>query len=248
MRSCSPCSPFPLLAPSAAAAARSEFFGIVQIATLDIQDLQGMSDARVRTDRFVLKWGWVQPNPGSFDWDSADQFIGELAYHRIRAVPSVWGNPAWLAGLRIDSTDRRAAGRGGVADPPPGAGGALRAARHLLGQRLPPAVRPGAEPLPIQSWQIWNEPNLQKYFAPNPSPGKYARLLQISQRRDQEQGPEGTRRARRNAKPRRRGRLGLPQGTSTRWPGSRTGSTPLPCTRTGPRSTSSGRTSRGSAR
>ena len=37
-----------------------------------------------------------------------------------------------------------------------------------------------ATPLPIQSWQIWNEPNLKKFFAPEPSPGKYARLLQIS--------------------------------------------------------------------
>ena len=37
-----------------------------------------------------------------------------------------------------------------------------------------------AKPLPITSWQIWNEPNLKKYFAPNPSPGQYARLLQIS--------------------------------------------------------------------
>src|SRR5581483_1787562 len=37
-----------------------------------------------------------------------------------------------------------------------------------------------AVPLPITSWQIWNEPNLKKYFAPYPSPGQYARLLQIS--------------------------------------------------------------------
>ena len=37
-----------------------------------------------------------------------------------------------------------------------------------------------ATALPVQSWQIWNEPNLKKYFAPYPSPGKYARLLQIS--------------------------------------------------------------------
>ena len=34
-----------------------------------------------------------------------------------------------------------------------------------------------ATELPITSWQIWNEPNLKKYFAPYPSPGQYARLL-----------------------------------------------------------------------
>ena len=41
-----------------------------------------------------------------------------------------------------------------------------------------------ATPLPIQSWQIWNEPNLKKYFTPgenvNQSAQKYAELLQIS--------------------------------------------------------------------
>jgi hypothetical protein len=37
-----------------------------------------------------------------------------------------------------------------------------------------------AKPLPIESWQIWNEPNLKKYFAPSPSVEQYARLLQIS--------------------------------------------------------------------
>ena len=31
------------------------------------------------------------------------------------------------------------------------------------------ATEPEAKPLPIQSWQIWNEPNLSKYFAPEPS-------------------------------------------------------------------------------
>ncbi len=54
-----------LLVPSTAGAAvRSEFFGIVQTATLDNQDMNEMAAARVRTNRFVLHWGWVQPDPG----------------------------------------------------------------------------------------------------------------------------------------------------------------------------------------
>ncbi len=39
---------------------------------------------------------------------------------------------------------------------------------------------PHATPLPIQAWQIWNEPNLSKFFAPYPSPTEYAQLLRIS--------------------------------------------------------------------
>jgi hypothetical protein len=38
-----------------------------------------------------------------------------------------------------------------------------------------------AKPLPVQFWQIWNEPNLRKYFAPTGGGAqKYAQLLQIS--------------------------------------------------------------------
>jgi hypothetical protein len=170
-----------LLVPSTSGAVRSEFFGIVQIATLDNQDIDQMAAARVRTNRFLLKWGWVQPNNGStYHWGPLDAFVGRLAIQRIRVVPAVWGNPDWLAGS--GST------------PPIGGPAAENAWRNFL-KALVARYRPGgtywttvyrqrygpsAKPLPIQSWQIWNEPNLQKYFAPTPSPGKYARLVQIS--------------------------------------------------------------------
>ena len=39
---------------------------------------------------------------------------------------------------------------------------------------------PNAKPLPIQTWQIWNEPNLKKFFVPYPSAKKYGQLLKIS--------------------------------------------------------------------
>jgi hypothetical protein len=173
-----------MLAPfTASAATRSEFFGIVQGPTLDDQDFQGMTAARIRTNRFVLRWGWVQPRGRySFDWESADRFFGELAWHGIRAVPSIWGNPDWLPGSSstppVFGTQAEQAWRAFlraivVRYGPSGifwrAGGPYR-------QRY----GPNATPLPIQSYQIWNEPNLKKFFAPAPSTGKYARLLQIS--------------------------------------------------------------------
>jgi hypothetical protein len=170
-----------LLAPSTAAAARSEFFGIVHGPTLDNRDLSEMMEfGRIRTDRFVLNWGWVQPNRGSFRWSSADRFIGELASHGIRLVPSLWGNPDWVAGT--------------PATPPVGGTASEQAWRSFLQALVTRYGRggtywangyrqrygAGATPLPIQSWQIWNEPNLKKFFAPSPSPTKYARLVRIS--------------------------------------------------------------------
>src|SRR5262249_38094495 len=39
---------------------------------------------------------------------------------------------------------------------------------------------PGAAPLPIHTWQVWNEPNLAAYFSPRVSVPLYADLLRIS--------------------------------------------------------------------
>ena len=78
-----------------------------------------------------------------------------------------------------------------MAGLPQGGGGALRAGRHLLGARpYHQQYGAGATPLPIQSWQIWNEPNLAKYFAPQPSVSEYARLLEISQAAIRGQDPQ----------------------------------------------------------
>jgi Glycosyl hydrolase catalytic core len=171
-----------LLAASSAAAqtVRTEFFGVVQGPTLDDTDMQTMKNLRIQTDRFLLNWGWVEPGNGVYKWGPADLFIGNLAAHGIRAVPSVWGNPSWVAGS--SST------------PPIGGAQAQQQWRNFL-KVLAARYGPGgtywttfyhqqygasAVPLPITSWQIWNEPNLKKYFAPKPSPGQYARLLQIS--------------------------------------------------------------------
>ncbi len=105
-------------------------------------------------------------------------------------MPFVWGNPGWVAGSPATPPLESTADRQAWTDFLDGGGGALRTGRQLLGQRLPPAVRTNATPLPIQSWQIWNEPNLAKFFAPSPSPGKYAQLLRISHDAIKSQDPQ----------------------------------------------------------
>ncbi len=83
-------------------------------------------------------------------------------------MPSVWGNPNWIAGS--SST------------PPIGGTVSQQAWRTFLkalvqrygpggeywGARYHQQFGANATPLPVTSWQIWNEPNLKKYFAPSP--------------------------------------------------------------------------------
>ncbi len=179
-----------LLAPSAASGAiRTEYFGIVQgqfdvEGQLDDQDLQGMQSARIRTDRFELSWKSLEPTKGTFRWAGSDHFIGALASHGIRALPFIWKSPRWVA----SSTST-----------PPLDSAADQEAWQTFLQALVARYGPGgtywrnryrqdygasATPLPITSWQIWNEPNLRKFFDPGGTDAqlapKYGALLRIS--------------------------------------------------------------------
>jgi Glycosyl hydrolase catalytic core len=173
-----------LFAASPAEAARTEFFGIAQGRELDGQDLDGMKASRVQTDRFMIPWYAVQPSQRTIDWSGMDRIVGGLASHGIRPVPFVWGSPSWV--------------RPGPSRPPVGTTFAETAWQNFLKAAVARYGSTGsywangyrqrygasATPLPIQSWQIWNEPNLQKYFDPGGTSAegisKYARLVKIS--------------------------------------------------------------------
>jgi Glycosyl hydrolase catalytic core len=174
----------PLCAAPMASAAGTEFYGIAQ-GTLDAQDYAGMQAAKVHTERFLMRWRSVEPTKGSFNWTDTDNFIGQLASHGIRPLPFLWGSPSWV-------------GNGALAQPPVGSLTDQTAWRDFL-TRAVSRYGPGgtywgapyhskygasATPLPVQSWQIWNEPNLKKFFTPGAqvaqSAQKYANLVKIS--------------------------------------------------------------------
>ena len=93
-----------------------------------------------------------------------------LARNPVRAL-RCWGNPDWVPGSGSTPPLGGTATQNAVADPPAGARRPLRARRRLLeGARTTSSSEPTPSPLPIQSWQIWNEPNLKKFFAPYPRP------------------------------------------------------------------------------
>jgi putative glycosyl hydrolase/Big-like domain-containing protein/hemolysin type calcium-binding protein len=174
----------PLCAVSTAEGARTEFFGIAQGA-LDAPDAQRIADVGVRTERFMLKWREVESTKGSYDWSARDWLVGALASRGVRPAPFVWGSPQWV-------------GNGAAARPPVDSAADVQAWQTFLKAAVARYGRGGsywangyrqrfgadATPLPVQSWQVWNEPNLSKYFDPGQTVAhaaqKYARLLGIS--------------------------------------------------------------------
>jgi Glycosyl hydrolase catalytic core len=167
-----------------ASAAGTQFYGIAQ-GTLELPDYEGMQAANVHTERFLLRWKSVESTKGSYQWTDVDNFVGQLASHGIRPLPFLWGSPSWV-------------GSGAIAQPPLNSAADQTAWKDFL-TRVVSRYGPGgtywgapyhskygasAIPLPVQAWQIWNEPNLKKYFTPGAtvaqSAQKYANLLKIS--------------------------------------------------------------------
>lgn len=172
-----------LSAPSAAQAAPRSFFGIVPQAILSEEDVRYMRAARIGTIRLPIGWDSVQPTRrGGFNWESSDREIATAASQGLQVLPFLAGVPRWLshrpATMPIDSGRARQGWSAFVkaAVKRYGPGG------EFWTEHSPAVAKDGIvirRPLPIRTWQIWNEANFF-YFAYPVSPTRYARLLKLS--------------------------------------------------------------------
>jgi len=153
-------------------------------------ELKRMKSARVETARMTINWSSVEAQQGSYNWAITDGIIDGLASRGIQPQPIVWGTPLWVngrtfGGLPLDHQN--------IATPPLASPAAEQHWRDFLTaavQRYGPGgtfwaneyaqAHPGAAPMPLTGWQIWNEPNIPGSFEPGPDPQKYAELLKIS--------------------------------------------------------------------
>jgi hypothetical protein len=170
-----------MLGSSTAQAVPRGFFGMDPNDDLTAADYQLMRQANVGAAREDMVWDFIEPTEGFYDWSFTDRQVGEFASRGIFFLPSLFGTPSWLAN--------------DVATPPVGSDRAkaawerfVRAAVNRYGQggtywtNKYPVQFPGAQPKPITTWQIWNEQNGPKHFAPRPNVKKYATLLKIASR------------------------------------------------------------------
>jgi hypothetical protein len=160
-----------------------EFFGIGPQTTLSDEDAAYMKAGGIETVRWPVSWAGVQPTRnGGYNWESVDGVVATAARHGLRILPFLYSTPRWIAHkatkLPIDNATARSAWAAFLeaAVKRYGPGG------EFWVQHSPGVVQyetPISRPLPIRTWQVWNEANFF-YFAYPVSPQRYARLLKIS--------------------------------------------------------------------
>jgi hypothetical protein len=159
------------------------FFGIGPQTALTDKDAEYMKAGGIESIRWPVAWGGIQPTAKDpYNWQSIDEVVAVAARHGLQVLPFLYGTPRWISRkyttLPIDSAKARSAWTAFLqaAVKRYGPGGEFWA-QHAPGVvKYEPAI---PVPVPIRTWQIWNEANFF-YFAYPASPQRYAKLVQIS--------------------------------------------------------------------
>jgi polysaccharide biosynthesis protein PslG len=172
-----------LTAPASAQALPTSFFGVAPQTALSDTDIQYMRAGRIGSVRLAVPWNAVQPTAnGAYDWVGLDQAVAVAARGGLTVLPFLYGTPSWITRkpttLPIDSGRARNAWVAFVraAVERYGPGGDFWNERAPGVVQYEPAI---PRPLPIRTWQVWNEANFF-YFAFPVSPIRYARLLKLT--------------------------------------------------------------------
>jgi hypothetical protein len=136
--------------------------------------LERQWQAGVRLIRQTFHWNQIETRPGRFDFQIYDDYMGDVARQRMHVLPILFSPPEFRS-----SAPRTGRRRGTY---PPRSAAAMAKFAAALARRYGPGgsfwrERPDLPRVAIDSWQIWNEPNLPVYWASGPDPAAYTRLL-----------------------------------------------------------------------
>ena len=136
-----------------------------------------MRSSGVETVRTAFDWREAQPvEGGPVNFAAMDAVVTAAAARGLPVLPVVHRTPAWAA----------AHPEQGSAATPRGTAAFTAFLGALVGRYGPNgslwAEQPGLPRTPIRDWQIWNEPNLTRYWSSQPFAKPYVKLLRASRK------------------------------------------------------------------
>jgi len=165
-----------------ASALTREFFGVISIEPPTQSEWARMGQARVGTMRMLLYWGTVEPSRGQRDFRLYDEIVANASAQGVRLLPFLFGSPSFAAPMPTRppvTPDARQAFAAFAADTvnryKPGG-----TFWHTAYWKTFSASHGNAQPMPILSWQLWNEQNSPSYWLPRIRAKSYGRFLKMA--------------------------------------------------------------------
>jgi hypothetical protein len=176
------------------------FFGIVPQTPVTEMDARYMAAGGIEAIRTPLIWPAVQPTKkGPYNWAAFDPVVEEAARQGLSVLPFIIATPKWVAKKETtlpiaNATQRKAYVtflRAAVERYGPGGQfwvehSPRKIHEEQVKEQQGPVyeiagahLKPIRKPMPIKTWQVWNEANFF-YFAYPVEPIAYAKLLKIS--------------------------------------------------------------------
>lgn len=124
------------------------------------RDLDEMVALGVEWVRLDLGWASMEPTKGTFNWSNTDRVVDAVVARGLKVVAILHETPKWA----------RAAGTDSVfyppTDPADFADFAGRAVSRYSNR--------------VKVWEVLNEPNISRFWMPQPDPGAYTTLLKLA--------------------------------------------------------------------
>jgi len=141
------------------------------------KELAAMQKAGVTLVRQVFDWSIIEHKKNVYNFSVYDAAVAAAAKRGIEIMPILFNPPSYLS-----AKPRKHAKRGTY--PPKNLNSIAALARAAVRWYGPNGrfwtTHPKVPKLPIEIWQIWNEPNLPVYWLPKPSASKYVTLLGVA--------------------------------------------------------------------
>lgn len=112
--------------------------------------------------RQTIHWMIVEPRPGEFDLAAVDRMMAMSQANGLRSIANFLGSPRFASSAPPGAP---------FSDKYPPADPRVYAGRLAQLQERYPHV---------ETWQVWNEPNILGFWAPAPDPRQYVKLLEPS--------------------------------------------------------------------
>ncbi len=146
------------------------------------KELEKIKAAGLSYVRFVLPWGEVEKGQGSFVWGYFETFIKRLRAHGLKAVIVLGGGHPHYTGFmtapegNLDQTDKYLMAPASPVAVEAFARYAAKTVAHFDGQDI--------------IWEIWNEPDSDRFWAPKADAKAYSQLAEAACRAIRKASPK----------------------------------------------------------